>query len=271
MLSSVAASYLPRNARPKVASITVHTPGTVFQRPYPSGDPDLAGYDLEPPARKVLTAGSRESVQLGKKVYERGLLTLQWRAEDDNGDDLEFDVLYRGEFDTAWKPLRQHLTEALTVWDTASVPDGAYVIRIVASDAPSNPAATALSGVLDSALIDVDNTPPVVGVPDIRQDGTRFRVTVEVRDAQSAIRSAEYTLDGQRWLPLYPADGLADSRNERFEFSLERDQLLGRSLVIRAADALNNTGSAGSAVVTPATPRYSATGQRLVTPATPPR
>ena len=42
-LTSVVAAYLPRNVRPEVTSITVNAPGTVFQRPFPTGDPEIAG------------------------------------------------------------------------------------------------------------------------------------------------------------------------------------------------------------------------------------
>ena len=42
ILTSVTAAYLPRNSRPRVASITIHPPGTVFQRPFPTGDPEIA-------------------------------------------------------------------------------------------------------------------------------------------------------------------------------------------------------------------------------------
>lgn len=251
VLTSVAASYLPRNARPVVAAVTVHPPGVVFQRPYPSGDPDLAGYDLEPPARKALTAGGpKEAVQLGKKAYERGLLTLQWRAEDSNGDDLEYDVLYRRDGDAAWKPLRQRLTEALTVWDTASVPDGAYTVRIVASDAPSNPAGAALNGYLDSSVVDIDNSAPTVASTGIRRDGTRTVITLVARDAASPLKAIEYTLDGQRWLPLYATDGLIDSREETADLTLDSGQE-NRTIVVRATDVLNNAGS-GTVTAAPA-------------------
>ncbi|MGE0393067.1 MAG: hypothetical protein AB7I25_00250 [Vicinamibacterales bacterium] len=254
VLTSVAASYLPRNARPVVAAVTVHPPGVVFQRPYPSGDPDLAGYDLEPPARKALAAGSpKEAVQLGKKAYEHGLLTLQWRAEDSNGDDLEFDVQYRREGDADWTLLRRRLTEALTVWDTASVPDGTYTLRVVASDAPSNPAGAALTGFLDSGVVDIDNTAPTIAATGVRRNGTRTVITIEARDAASPLRAVEYTVDGQRWLPLYARDGLIDSREETVELTLDAGQEQ-RTIVVRATDALNNAGSGTVTAASAGTP-----------------
>ena len=254
VLTSIAATYLQRNIRPKVGLLTVHPPGTVFQQPYPSGDPDLAGYDLEPPDRKVLTAGAaREATPLGKKVYEKGLMTFQWRGEDDNGDDLVYDVLYRREGETAWRPIKQQLSETLVVWDTASVPDGTYTFRVVASDAPTNPAAAALTGRLDSVAFDVDNTPPTVTVSGIRRDGPRAVLTIDIADTASAVRTVEYTLDSRRWQPLYPVDGLADSREERVELVLEGSDV-GRSVVVRALDALLNSGTATVADTATATP-----------------
>lgn len=251
VLTSIAATYLTRNAAPKVTSLTIHPPGVVFQQPYPSGDPDLAGYPLDPPARRILTAGAREQTAVGKKAFEHGLLTIQWRADDEPGDDLEYDVLYRREGETAWKPLRQHLSETITVWDTATVPDGPYIVRVLASDRPSNAAATALTGRLDSTTIDVDNTPPAVTVTGTRRDGVRTLVSVDVVDAASAITAVESSLDGVRWTPIYALDGLTDSRRERYEVSV--DEAAGaRPVMIRAVDAAHNAATVTARPAAPA-------------------
>ena len=52
----------------------------------------------------------------------------------------------------------------------------------------------------------------------------------------------EYAIDGQGWQPAYPVDGLLDGRRERVTLRLEAENA-GRTLVIRAADALHNVGS----------------------------
>ncbi len=101
-----------------------------------------------PPRRRRRRAPSAPS--LGRRTYQKGLQTLVWKADDENDDDLMYDVLYRREGETTWKTLRKALTEPILVWDTTTVPNGTYFVRIVASDAPSNPAGTALSGELDS-------------------------------------------------------------------------------------------------------------------------
>ncbi len=57
VLTSVAAAYLQRNLRPQVRSITVHPPGIVFQKPFSTGDPELAGFeDQSTPERKLAAA-----------------------------------------------------------------------------------------------------------------------------------------------------------------------------------------------------------------------
>ena len=93
LLTSVTAAYLPRNTRPRVTSITIHPPGTVFQRPFPTGDPEIAGFEGDTPDRRAasLNAGSgavTNSPALGRRAYQKGLLTFVWRAEDDNRDEL---------------------------------------------------------------------------------------------------------------------------------------------------------------------------------------
>ena len=45
VLTSVTTAYLPRNLRPEISSITVHPAGTVFQRPFSTGEMEIAGFE----------------------------------------------------------------------------------------------------------------------------------------------------------------------------------------------------------------------------------
>ena len=153
MLTSVTAAYLQRNLRPQVRSVTVHPPGIVFQKPFTNGEPDLAGFDEQTtPERKLARPPRSRAARnaLGRRAYQKGLETLQWRAEDENDDELVYDVLYRREGESSWKPLRRGVPDTILVWDTNTVPNGSYFVKIVASDGPSNPAGTALTGELES-------------------------------------------------------------------------------------------------------------------------
>jgi hypothetical protein len=241
LLTSVSAAYLPRNMRPRVTAITIHPPGTVFQRPFPT-DPEIAGFDGELPDRRN-AASQSGSPTLGRRTYQKGLLTFVWRGDDDNRDELTYDVFYRREGETTWKVLKRTVVDPILVWDTTSVPNGSYLLRVVASDAPSNSPSTALTGAMESTSFEIDNAPPQVNITSVRRDGPRLTIVFDVRDEQSSVQKADYSLDGDRWQTIYPRDGIADSRLEQFELVLE-GEAAARGVIIRAADALNNVASA---------------------------
>ena len=97
----------------------------------------------------------------------------------------------------------------------------------------------------------------VITVTSVRRDGAKTTIAFDVRDDQSTVQKADYSLDGNRWQTIYPKDGIADSRFEQFELVLDGDAV--RGVIVRAADALNNVASASADVPTPATP---ASGRR---------
>jgi hypothetical protein len=252
VLTSVSAAYVQRNLRPKVTSLTVHPAGTVFHKPYPTGDPDIAGFTDQAPDRRILSAtpspGSSSS-GLGRRVYQRGLQTFVWRAEDANEDELRYEILYRREGDTIWKSLKSDLDEAIFVWDTTSVPNGTYVVKVTATDAGSNTPAAALEGELESSAFDIDNGPPAIVVTNSRPADGRTTIQFEVRDEWSSISKVEYSLDAQRWQVVYPRDGIFDARTEQFELTLDGADA-AKGLIIRAYDAKNNSATARGDVPT---------------------
>jgi hypothetical protein len=249
VLTSVTAAYLQRNLRPQVRSITIHPPGIVFQKPFSTGDPELAGFDDQTtPERKLAAQAAAQgsavsSATMGRRTYQKGLQTLVWRAEDENDDDLLYDVLYRREGETSWKPLRRGLSDTILVWDTTTVPNGTYFVKIVASDSPSNSSAETLAGEMDSIAFEIDNTPPAITIASVRAEGGRTVVTFDVKDDHSPIQKVEYSLDGQRWRGVFPVDGIADSRSERYALTIE-GEIGDRGVTLRATDAMNNVASA---------------------------
>jgi hypothetical protein len=237
----VSAAYQQRNIRPEVASITVHPPGVVFKKPFSSGETEIAGFDADTIERRV-AASNIGAPSIGQKTYQKGLQTIIWKGDDDNGDELTYDVMYRREGETNWKLLKDDLTDPILVWDTSSAPNGSYVVKIVASDKKSNPADTALRGERESGSFDIDNTAPSVTLSPSRREASGIAVQFEVRDNDSAITRVEYSLDSQGWQGAFPQDGILDGRREQFVLRLDT-AMAGRTLVVRATDAMNNVGS----------------------------
>ena len=246
-MTSVTVAYLQRNLRPDVSAITIYPPGVVFQKPFSTGDAEIAGFDGTTADRRAAAAAAQAgpntgvagSPPLGRRGYEKGLQTFLWKADDANEDELQYEVQYRREGDTIWKVLKRGLTEPLYVWDTTSVPNGTYVIKVLAFDGASNPPGTSLTGERESQSFDIDNAPPVITISSIRRDGARTLVTFTVKDDHSPVERVEYSLDGDRWRPIHPKDGIADSVEEEFELVLEGDTS-GRAVVLRAEDAMEN-------------------------------
>src|SRR5215475_4895700 len=162
-LREVTVSYLPRNLAPKINSVTVLPAGVSLQalpQQQPDGGADQAGLDPS-----ILGAMAQMPP---RRVFQRGAISLQWQAEDKNGDTIEYSVYYRdasnggGDF----YPLKTGLRENYYTVDPNALPDGRYIFKIVASDEASNPAAQSLVDEQETEPIELDNTPPVVGVAD---------------------------------------------------------------------------------------------------------
>ena len=246
-LLSVTTAYLPRNLRPEITRLTVHDPGVVFQRPFSSGDPPIAGLDDETEPRSGNgTDPNAESQQttLGRRVYRKGLQTFVWTARDPNADRLQFEVLYRSETDTTWHSLRDELNASIFTWDTSSTPDGTYMVRVVASDTSSNTPGSALMGAVESTPFDIDNSAPRIAMEPARRATDGSVVPFTVTDSHSPVQHVEYSLDTEIWQVVYPVDGIPDSREERFEVRLGPADTA--RLIIRATDAMNNTATAAA-------------------------
>ncbi|MDO8836163.1 MAG: SMP-30/gluconolactonase/LRE family protein, partial [Vicinamibacterales bacterium] len=219
MLASLSIAYLQRNIRPRVTDITVHPPGVVFQRPYPTGEPEIAGLDSTLPEYRFpvysMPLGTPSfrgaSPALGRRLYQKGLQAFAWKAEDANDDRMVYDVHFRRVGDGDWRPLRTGTLDDLLVWDTTSVPDGAYVIRVTASDRLANVPSASLAGETQSQAFDIDNTPPAVSITSLKAEPARTVVTFDVTDGHSVIERVEYSVDAGPWRTAYPADGAADA------------------------------------------------------------
>ncbi len=248
-VSSIATAYLQRNLRPLVQSITVHPPGEVFQKPLSlTGEIEILG--LEPgalPDRSPAGAAARSALppatSYSRKLYQKGVQTFSWKAEDPNGDTLSYEVLYRRVGETRFRVLRRDVAEPVLAWDTTTVPNGRYVVRVAASDAPGNPESLALTADRESGAFEVDNTPPVVTAQ--AAAGPPAKVRMQVKDDSSPVRRAEYSVDGGEWEEVHPTDGISDTTDESYEFTPRLPSGGGSHMVVvRAMDLLGNVASA---------------------------
>jgi hypothetical protein len=176
-----------------------------------------------------------------------------WTAHDDNDDDLRYAVYYRGENEQDWKLLKDKLEQKFYSWDTTSFPDGAYYLKIVATDAPSNPPATALTAERISERFEVDNTPPVIEhlQAEFRaadKSASSIAVKFIARDASSSVERSQYSLDGGDWILISPAGNISDAPEEHYEFTISDQSVGEHTVAVRAYDRFENVGSAKTTV-----------------------
>ncbi|MBI5367438.1 MAG: hypothetical protein HZA54_10415 [Planctomycetes bacterium] len=226
-VSGVSVAYAAANQRPRVLDLTVGEmqEGNAATPPAPGQPPEVRRL----PVKK-----------------------LRWKAVDADGDALVYWLAYREVRGEAWIPINRDvpLRGNEVVWNTDSVPEGRYVVRITACDEESNArggegagAGGGGSGVRESAPFVVDNRKPelvgvaVGGAPVRRLSGT-------AQDGTSPIARIEFRVDDGEWRRLAPADGLCDDLREAFAGDLPE---LARGLhviLVRAVDAAGNAATA---------------------------
>jgi hypothetical protein len=238
-LREVTVSYLPRNLPPSITSISILPVGVSLQAlPQPQVDGGAEQAGVEPQALGAV-------IQIPpRRLFQRGAISLQWQAEDRNGDSLEYSLYYRQAAGSEYYPLKTGLRENYYTIEANALPDGRYVFKVVASDAPSNPGTLALIDDQETEAVEVDNTPPVVTAEAPRLEGNSVEIIFHAADTTSIIRRAEYQLDGGQWRSVFPVDSIADSRREDFRITVTLPDNRAHVIAFRAFDANANVGSA---------------------------
>jgi len=243
--------YVQRNLRPEVDAFTVHPAGVIYRR-NSSFEDGLPIGRLPAPVREALAlqqgrdaaASGGGASFLGQAYFLPGSQTFTWEASDPNGDQVTFALAYRGESEAAWKPMTARLTETQYLWDTTTVPDGLYRVRLLASDAPSNPRGQELEGTGTSQLLVVDNTAPRIDNLSASSESGVLRVSGTATDETSLIRAMAFAVDGGDWQTVLPADGLLDAGSEEIGFTVVTPEPGEHTIVVKVTDTGFNSGTA---------------------------
>ena len=238
-LEDVSVAYLPRNVAPEVLSITALPIGVGLQQMAQVAlDPNVESSGLDPsvfgPVAQVPP----------RRFYQRGARSFQWQAEDRNADTLEYAIYYRALNEQTFRLLKDKLRDNFYTIDGATLADGRYIIKVIASDAPDNPPGQKLTGERLSEPVDIDNTPPVVkatGQPQLRADSVR--VVFSVDDATGKVKKADASLNGAAWVPVFPDDGIADSGHEVYSVDFGALGPGEHTISLRTFDSSGNVGT----------------------------
>ena len=248
VIDSVLVNYLPKNVAPEISDFTVQ-PGARFN-PVP-----------KPPVENV-TVAATNAPPVAKfdapvpAVKDRNSIALRWTADDENDDDLLYTIYYRGDNESRWKLLKGDIDDNYYSFDASLLPDGGYLFKVVASDAPSHSPDDALTSSKTSDRVEIDTTPPQVQNLNAAVDNNALHITFRAVDGFSVIKRAEYSIDAGPWQYVEPVGGLSDYRVENYDFSAPTPQAAPAQgaapvkpstehvVVVRAYDRFDNMGSA---------------------------
>jgi hypothetical protein len=196
----------------------------------------------QPPRVTEITVGDEPGTRRNRSRPRSPVVKLRWKAENPDDDELTYKLWFREEGELNWKPLGgpEPLTRTEYDWNTESIPDGNYVVKVVASDERANPKEQALEHSLTSSPFLVDNRKPELSELTVNYPFASGRA----RDSFSPISELAYSIDGGDWQPFSPRDGVLDDPVEEFTVQLPKGISPGaHSLAVRAVDAADNVGA----------------------------
>lgn len=200
------------------------------------------------------------------------IIKLKWKTENLDEDDLNYRIYLRAvtaklpkdaakDVDSRSGWLRLHsndpavsLLRAEYDFNTETVADGLYELKVVVSDERSNPPEQVLSHELVSPPFLIDNRRPEVR--DLAWNATTGTLTGRAMDATSPISELSYSIDGGDFYPVGPRDGVLDDLQEDFAVSPHKALLSPgvHTFLVRAVDAADNAVTSQILVAGPARP-----------------
>lgn len=253
-ISWVSVAYLPRNVAPVIDDIAVQDPGIRIasfssQSTGPTAVqlrmPNAEGDSPSAPPMNAEAGGASSKPQAALQGYkQKGYQSVIWNAHDANDDDLIYTIYYRAEGQQQWHVLKDKLTDNYYSWNTASMPDGAYYLKIRASDAPSNPPNDALWAERISDRFVVANTPPRIENLLAGSGLLNTRASFEAVSAYGPIAHAAYSIDAGPWQTIFPVGQLSDAPKEKYYIEVPGLPNGEHTIAVQVTDRFDNTAAA---------------------------
>jgi hypothetical protein len=232
-LRSLVLFYQQMNMPPEITKIELLPPNKVYIKP-PSTEQEIWGLEKS-------TIKKSSKVKISPKVLTRkGFQTIKWEAKDPNGDTLIYTLYIKSEEENKWRILKENYTDNIFTFETISLPDGKYRIKIKVSDFIDNPLGDELTTEKISDLFTIDNTPPEIKNLVVKRKGSKLEVSFTTKDNESYIQKVEYLIRPNRWKIIFPIDEICDSQEEQFKVTLPLTIRSDNMIVIKVIDAFKN-------------------------------
>ena len=251
-VDEVSVSYRETNHAPRVEDLTVAPQGQGFR------DGDLStrtesitqtlvgGQKVE---YSATIGGSRALHEM--PLWARGMRTLSWRGVDPNGDALRYRVAVRNDPGGDWIEIGKDLEVSVLTWNTNTLADGRYRVKVTASDVEGNAVGEALTAETVSEPFSIDNTPPQVTALEAKVEAVGVVVSGAAADGEGWLQRLDLSTDDGAWHSLAPDGGVSDAPRLLFHVTL-KELAPGPHLVsVRAVDAAGNAATRAVRVTVP--------------------
>jgi sugar lactone lactonase YvrE len=249
-IDQVDVAYQMKNVAPVIQQVEITPENYKFpmsSTAVPSGNPAVLSLPQIGKRPASSNGSPSTSASTPALTWAKGFIGARWLAEDDNGDALIFTAEIRGVNETGWKLIRDKIRENYVSWDSTAFPDGKYVVRITASDSPSNPPGQALSSSFESDPFLIDNTPPDITGLTASPAGGKVEIRFHAQDALSNLGKAEYSINGGDWMVVEPSTRLTDSTEHDYRVQVDRGS--GElTIAVRVSDEVENQAVAKTVV-----------------------
>ncbi|MGD8534834.1 MAG: WD40 repeat domain-containing protein [Candidatus Aminicenantes bacterium] len=240
LLRKISLYYLQTNLAPDITKLTLLPANRVYLKP-PIQTEVIWGVDTHI-SEKNKDRQEAEALIVPKEAERKGFQTAIWEANDENGDSLIYSISIRKEDENRWRILKESWTEPIYAFDTLSLPDGVYLLKVVASDSPSNPSGMELTAEKAARPLVIDNSLPTIKNFKVNRERNKLVVTFVAEDLMSSIQEVKYLIRPNEWKSIFPEDGICDSKQESFRISIPLSPQFDNLITVKVQDSHGNIG-----------------------------
>ena len=196
--------------------------------------------NLAPKVESVdVTAGKSAGPTPG--TAKAGVFKITYKTSDDNDDKLIYKIDFRKIGRTNWIELEDETEADDFEWDTKTVEDGRYEVRVTASDERGNSPSTKLTGSRISDPVVVDNTGPVIKKYSIESGVKTVTLKLHIIDELTAIGELNFTVNSNaQWKGAVPDDLVCDTTEEDFTITIDKLEPGEHIVAVRISDDVGN-------------------------------
>ncbi len=240
LLRKISLYYLQANLAPEITKLTLLPANVVYLKP-PIQTEVIWGVDTHI-SEEDKDQVEAEAMIVSKKAEKKGFQTAVWEANDENGDDLIYSISIRKEDENKWRILKENWTEPIYAFDTLSLPDGVYLLKIEASDSPSNPSGMEFKAEKVARPLVIDNSTPIIKNFKVNREKNKLVITFTAEDLMSSIQEVKYLIRPNEWKSIFSEDGICDSKEESFRISITLPPQFDNLITVKVQDSHGNIG-----------------------------